>query len=216
MVKHPATYSESIVSALSDLVEPEDGDVIFDPFAGTGKIHLLRELFDAYVFTVGLEIEPEWASMHEGTVCGSIFNPPFRPEFCDWIITSPTYGNRFADSHDAKDGSYRRGYTHDLGRKLHSENSGHMHWGPKYRSFHERAWDICYDLLADGGHFVLNISDHIRAGQRMYVTDWHIKTLMKLNFFFVDAIRVETPRLRRGSNAHARVAHEQVLVFKKL
>ena len=47
----------------------------------------------------------------------------------DMVVTSPTYGNRMADHHNAKDGRRRITYTHNLGRTLTPGNSGAMQWG---------------------------------------------------------------------------------------
>jgi tRNA G10 N-methylase Trm11 len=90
---------------------------VLDPFAGTGRIHELEN------WTVGVEIEPEWATMRDGTIVANALNLPFRDASFDAVVTSPTYGNRLADHHDARDSSRRHSYKHDLGRDLHSENS---------------------------------------------------------------------------------------------
>ena len=90
--------------------------------------------------TVGVELEPEWADLHPDTFVGNALALKFDDADFDAVVTSPTYGNRLADHHNAKDGSVRRSYTHDLGRQLQEDNSGAMHWGPKYRDFHRKAW----------------------------------------------------------------------------
>ena len=131
----------------------------------------------------------------------------------DAVVTSPTYGNRLADHHNAKDGSVRRSYTHDLGRQLQEDNSGAMHWGPKYRDFHRKAWIEAKRVIRPGGRIVLNISDHIRKKQRQFVSSWHTQTLFELGFELVDANRVLTPRLRQGANSEARITAELVLAF---
>ena len=79
-------------------------------------------------------------------------------------MTSPTYGDRLADHHDARDGSVRHSYKHDLGRDLHPDNSGAMQWGPAYRDFHTAAWVEVRRVLRPGGRFVLNVKDHVRGG----------------------------------------------------
>ncbi len=136
--------------------------------------------------TIGVEIEPEWASLNKRTVVGNALALSFGDGDFDAVVTSPTYGNRLADSHNAKDGSLRRSYTHDLGRKLSGDNSGSMHWGDEYREFHHRAWTEAARVLRPGGRLVLNISDHIRKGRRQYVSSWHVETLISLGLALVD------------------------------
>ena len=128
---HPAKFSKAILAVLDTLVDPDW--LVLDPFAGVGGVHRLG------VRTVGVELEWEWAVESRGTVVGDALNLPFPDQCFDAIVTSPTYGNRLADHHNARDGSVRHSYTHDLGRKLHSHNSGVLHWGPEYRAFHLRA-----------------------------------------------------------------------------
>jgi hypothetical protein len=55
--------------------------------------------------TVGVEIEPEWAGWHERTKVGDsrFLKRLFPRRKFDLIVTSPTYANRFADHHEAKD-----------------------------------------------------------------------------------------------------------------
>jgi len=64
---------------------------ILDCFAGTGRIHELGR-----DDTVGVEIEPEWASMHERTICGDStqLDTLFNPGHFGTVATSPTYANR--------------------------------------------------------------------------------------------------------------------------
>jgi len=154
--------------------------------------------------------------MHRNTIQADALNLPFKDDSFDCIATSPTYGNRFADSHEAKDGSERRSYTHDLGRKLHQNNSGSLHWGDAYRDFHERAWAESLRVLKPGGIFILNISDHIRGGELMPVSEWHIKALKSLGRGFIlrEVIDVPTPRMRFGENSGARVEAEHVIKFE--
>lgn len=125
------------------------------------------------------------------------------------------YGNRMADHHNARDGSKRNTYKHALGRDLHTENTGAMQWGEAYRDKHRRVWTECRRLLKPGGRFVLNISDHIRGGKVMPVTDWHIRTLEGLGYTVQEHRQVKTPRQRHGANGHLRVDNEWVCVFEK-
>ncbi len=209
--KHPAKYSDNVIDTMLKLL-PERC-LILDPFAGTGLIHLLSGRRHR---TVGVEIEPDWASMHRNTIQADALNLPFKDHTFDCICTSPTYGNRFADSHVRRDDSERRSYTHDLGRKLHPNNSGSLQWGDAYRDFHERAWAESLRVLKPGGILILNISDHIRGGERMPVSAWHTKSLQSVGLSLKDQIDVPTPRMRHGENSNARVECEHLLKFENV
>ena len=210
-ISHPARFSDPLFPVFADLLKP--GIRILDPFAGTGKIHELAKLIN--VETVGVEIEPEWADLHPNTIVGNALALPFDAAEFDAIVTSPTYGNRLADSHRASDPEKRRSYTHDLGRDLTAGNSGAMQWGSVYQRFHEKAWIEADRVLKPGGRLLLNIKDHIRNGEWQDVAGWHVAALTSLGLK-VFAIRpVVTRALRQGENAEARVAPELVIAMDK-
>lgn len=214
-VAHPAVFSDPILPVLSGMLESEHKTVL-DPFAGIGRVHELNDLVEWDLSTVGVELEPEWADLHPDTLVGDALSLPFADESFDAVVTSPTYGNRLADSHDAQDGSVRRSYTHDLGRQLSEDNSGAIQWGSRYRDFHIAAWLEAKRVLRPDGRLVLNISDHIRQKRRQYVSSWHAEALMFIGFALVDAARVETRRLRSGAHSSVRVRSEMVLTFDKI
>lgn len=216
-VSHPARFSVELMPVFRKILHEHtfEGARVLDPFAGTGKIHELRPEFE----TVGIELEAEWANLHEYTRQGSALGLPFEPAEFDAIVTSPTYGNRLADSHNASDPERRRSYTHDLGRTLSSDNSGSLHWrngaggSADYRAFHERAWDEAVLVLRPGGVFVLNMCDHVRGGLVQPVTAWHAWCLGRLGLDYVDSVTVRTRKLRQGENAELR-EQESVHVFR--
>src|ERR1035437_6425256 len=116
---HPAKFSATVLGTMATCLIP--GSLVLDPFAGTG----LRPSIPG-IRPVCVEIEPDWATQ----VCAAALRLPFRYNTFDAIATSPTYGNRMADHHNAKDSSKRHTYTHYIGHKLNEYNSGQVQWGP--------------------------------------------------------------------------------------
>lgn len=104
----------------------------------------------------------------------------------------------------------RHTYRHYLGRELHANNTGGMAWGPDYRALHGRAWVQLARVLQPGALFVLNMSDHVRAGQRKLVTAWHVGALRTVGFELIEAQPVHTARHRHGANYELRVSYEVV------
>jgi SAM-dependent methyltransferase len=208
-VSHPARYSAQLLDVFREVLAGYRW--VLDPFAGTGLIH---ELQDHGFDTIGIELEPEWAQMHSSTEIGDALSLHFDDEDFDAICTSPTYGNRMADAHDARDAATRRSYTHDLGRKLSPGNSGRLQWGEKYRAFHEEAWDEATRVLRPRGRFVLNIKDHIRNGKRQLVSGWHVTTLCSFGLTLLFHVEVEASSMKAGSNGELRCP-EYVYVFEK-
>jgi len=208
-MKHPAKYSDVLLPVFREMLS--DCRAILDPFAGTGK---LRSVFPDCTL---LEIEPEWASM-SGAIVGDATDMPFADSSFDAICTSPTYGNRMADAfidHQTEKQYKRNTYTHQLGRKLSPNNSGAMQWGEKYKELHRKAWAECYRVLKPNGLFCLNISNHIRKGKEVFVTEWHISELESLGFVVLEHRKIETKRNRMGQNGNARVQHESIVLLRK-
>jgi tRNA G10 N-methylase Trm11 len=217
-VKHGATFSKSIQDELVRILKALPIEAtkprVLDPFAGIGKIH---HVCDRVGFrSVGVELEPEWAEQHERNQVGNaLLLKGIRKESFDIVCTSPCYGNRFADHHNAKDPSKRNAYKFWLGRDLSEDSAGALQWGGEYRLFHQEAWYKVTTKLKPGGWFVLNISDHIRGGDRMPVSKWHMDTLMQLGLTLYSVTPVGTPRLGYGENHAARVEWEYIIVLRK-
>ena len=133
-IRHPAKYTDSFIPVFASILKEYGCRKILDPFAGTGKIgQIKKEGFEGYIFAN--EIEPEWLEPNKyGCDVVSFMDAEnlldcYRPNQFDAIVTSPTYGNRMADHHNAKDGSKRNTYTHYIGHQLHDGNTGKMQWG---------------------------------------------------------------------------------------
>lgn len=195
-MKHPAKYTDAFLPVFEELLR--GSAKILDPFGGTGKLKQVRP--DA----ICMDIEFEWARL--SGLCADALRLPFSDGAFDAICTSPTYGNRMADTYT--DGTHRITYTSYLGRKLNDNNSGQMQWGKKYREFHEAAYAefrrVCRGII------VLNVKDHIRAGAVIPVCDFHADAM---GLPIVERRRVAAPGNRFGQNGEKRVDSEEIIVF---
>ena len=205
---HPAKFSESILAVLRP--ELTSYRRVLDPCAGIGLIHSIVPT------AIANELESEWAEQCKGpAVVSDAQHLPFPDGAFEAVATSPTYGNRMADHHNARDGSRRITYRHLLGRPLHPANTGQLQWGRTYQEVHVAIWRECYRVLEPGGIFLLNISDHIRAGQIIPVADWHIRAMRGAGFQLRRRWDIATQRMRYGANSDQRVTHEHVFKFSK-
>lgn len=217
---------------------------ILDPFAGTGRIHELRERFAGWD-TLGVELEPEWADMSPYTVAGDATQlPPEWTALFQAVVTSPPYGNRMADAYAGDSSpcpecpthtggmidawcvckackgtgtvsSRRHTYRIALQRPLTDGSAAGMQWGDKYRDTMHRALAEVYRVLVPGGMFLLNISDHVRAGVLQRVPEWYSEAVRAIGFIPVDVLSVGTPRMRMGANSDLRAESEFLLVYRK-
>lgn len=224
---HPAKFSNEIISTIAPFVRDLQIKRIIDPFAGVGRLSLLRAaLAQEQAISIDyVEIEPEWAAAipyhpSDRVYVGDMrlvvpmlmaFQPTTRGY--DALVTSPTYGNRMADTMLPDPKWQRHSYTTDLGRKLSAGNSGSLQWGRSYREFHIEAWATAVRAIRPGGYIILNISNHIRNKEEQKVSEWHVETLLGHGFRVVTTAPVITKRLRQGANRE-RVSSETVVVMQ--
>ena len=209
--RHPAQFSGRVIETMAPMLAGTTR--IVDPFAGKGGIFKLHAYYPQLEIQA-VEIQPKWAAADPRITVGSALALPWPDDYFDGAATSPTYANRMADHHEAKDGSRRNTYRHAYGEPLHADNSGTMQWGERYQRFHARAWMELRRCLRQDSVFVLNIKDHIRDGQRVRVTAWHTKCLVYLGFELVELGIAWGTGLRQGANHNLRVPEgESVLKF---
>jgi SAM-dependent methyltransferase len=231
--KHPAKFTPAVLERIGWEVQREVSRIVLrsveshpstpirnirllDPFAGVGGIHALNYRYGSVeIQTVGVELEPEWASQHPRTIVGDATRLPFPDSSFDLVATSPAYGNRMADSYDGRDGSTRHTYRIDLGRPLTDGNGAGLQWGMRYRELHRSAWSECRRVLKPGGRLILNMSDHYRKDELQPVVNWHIGALGGEGIRLVSYFKVKTPRMRNGANAGKRPAYEVVATLRK-
>jgi len=225
---HPAIFNMDIIERLREIIcdEVERQKVnlnILDPMAGIGRIHLLGGSYHAglddwggvHVNTWGVELEPEWATQHPKTDVCDARSLQFTDGTFDAIITSPPYGNRMADHHNAKDSSTRITYKHKLGRDLTEGNTGGMQWGEDYKQTMWEIWQECDRVLRPGGLFVVNVKNHIRNFQIQRVVEWHLTKLLALGNLIVEILQVPCDGMGYGANREARVEAEHIIVTRK-
>lgn len=221
---HPAPFSEPILRVLDRLVRAEHKRLgrrieVLDPFAGVGRIHQLAR--PGLVDTYGIDIEPEWAAMHERTVVGDALDigaTHGRRRRFDVVATSPTYGNRFADHHTPKDASTRHSYAFSLGRMPTEGSSAVMPWGPAYWRFHALFLNEAHRVLHPGGLLLYNVSNFVRHKAEVHAVEWHLGVAYGAGFRQwgqARPIAVPTARMRHGANHAARVEVEYVLRLRK-
>lgn len=240
---HPAMFSKELIVPLADLIRGRRK--VLDPFAGTGRIHAIAAAAGV-PRSIGIELESEWANVGEfpgpnrRQIVGDSLQvlPTFRAGTFDAVVTSPAYGNRMADKHEARDPckhcggsgavddavckvckgsglSRRNTYRHRLGRALSDNNGGGMQWGEEYRDLHRAIWAASVRVLAPGGLFVINCSNHIRLGNVVDVCSWHRDALVELGLSITEVVEIETRRQRQGANHGLRVAGEQIIVGQR-
>lgn len=231
---HPAEFSAPLIPLFARLLDahlPRAPRVyrVLDPFAGVGNVHRLMgsqsyEYGRRQLVTTGVELMPRWAAAHPRTIVGDATRLPARwTGRFDAVVTSPCYGNRFADHHQAFDASYRRSYRHLYGDTFKTDapldrNAGAMQWGDQYRALHAAAWTEARRVVRPGGLLILNIKDHYRGGHRQRVEAWHRRTIQTLGFARLETVSVPLAGFRRGENLHAangKVRRELVYVFQR-
>ena len=213
MTKHPCTFPKPVMDVFQSHVDRQPTPPrVLDPFAGIGGVHALANCES----TAGIEIEPEWASLHPNTACGDsaelLLAVP--DDSVDMVVTSPAYGNRMADQYLPKptDVSRRFTYAVSLGRKLTEGNGASKAFGPKYCEIHSSVWEQCARVLKPSGSFLLNVKNFYKAGEVVDVVAWHLAELRSYGLSVVEIVDTDLDGIQFSPNRDR--CTEQVFVLK--
>lgn len=221
LADHPAVYSAEVIAAIDVVLAKylpvpvgEDPPAILDPYAGQGQA---LEHWDRLGYQcAGMELEPEWACGSPLVVVADALEPPWPNERFDAIVTSPCYGNRMADHHDAQDDSTRITYAHRLGHKPSPGSAAIVQWGQEYRTMHEDHIAALLHCIPPGeaGLVVVNMKNHVRAGNEQLVVEWWLNMLLVRGCRLLEVTRVETPGMGFGQNSDLRAECEFLIVVR--
>lgn len=209
-MNHPAKFNDIILANIDSTVNvmfDQTPRRILDPFGGVGR---LKEIFP---HAICLDIEPEWA--RESGLQADATKLPFADKTFQLVVTSPTYGNRMADHHKARDKSKRITYTHMIGHDLHDNNTGKMQFGNRYIYTHQIAWREVARVIEPFGIFILNIKNHIRKGEIVEVIKFHAGTIKAIGFQELRRIPIPVEGMRFGQNHELRIDKEWLIVFMR-
>jgi tRNA G10 N-methylase Trm11 len=222
-MKHPAPFPLKVIDGIASVLDVDTPLRVLDPFCGSGRIATVSEEWECF----GVEIEEEWAAMAwaNGVDCcvgDSAKCIPQLPGTFDAVVTSPCYGNRMADTYappPEKKHAMRRTYRIALGHDLSEGSAACMQWGEEYRDLHARVWARSVEKIKPGGWFVLNIKNHMRKGEEMPVTEWHIAELTHLGLYLRSAVCVPLKGDQNTNTMRSRgirtIDCEWVIAFQK-
>jgi hypothetical protein len=224
-VRHPAPFSEVLLDYMVEMLKERVGnnETIYDPMAGSGeRLSDLAEMLGCQM--AGSEIEPEFI-VDQRVVARDCLDHEGRYPV---VVTSPAYGNRFADQYlgtpaeqmeRATSGKTprRRSYAIALGRRCSDGSGAALQWGDNYRGLHYRILrHVVHSNMTDDGVFLLNVASHFRASEYQHVAEWFLSVCVShLGLPLIDYRFVPTPGFRDGQNREARVGGEHLFLFAK-
>jgi hypothetical protein len=203
---HPARYSPEVLEIVKDLITP--GEIIHDPFAGTGV--RLGQLCDR----IGATYTGTWPDGDPRVIVADARDATGYPVGSFTVVTSPVYANkRLADYPEGPKPTTktrgRRDYGIALGRALHPDNlarfTGHQDRpgrAHRYWSGHAEAVKLWSDRA------IVNVDEPLRGG-------W-CGLLDEAGFCIEEVIPAYTQRYGGLDNAEKRAEYEVVIVASPL
>lgn len=210
-MKHPAVYSDRTLIELAGILEGK----VLDPMAGTGKLGKIKAMGWCGEITCN-ELEEEWIDLSYPidfwTVGDAERMPLFKDNMFDTVATSPTNGNRLADTTTSTTHiSYRAG----LGKPLSEGNTGGMLWGSTYRFKHIAIYLEIRRVLKPDGLLVVSLSNHLRGGKECDVIGWTRGFLEQSGFVKTGERKVPLDSKEFGINRGRTINEETILIMRK-
>ena len=231
-MEHVAKYNFAMIESIIEYTT-KPGDTIMDIMAGTGSI-MIGALVDRNIICIELEktyydmlfqakriIEPATKNTIL-ILCGDCRD--FLPVPTNHIIFSPPYSQILKSkkpiSEDFKEKWKTMGHSHghQADYSANPRNVGNLNRF-LYNQAMERIYKLCYGSIIPGGTMTVILKDYIEGGKRVYLSDWLIRTCVKIGFENIDWFKREATGsgyqdLWR-SRGYSVVSDEDIVIFSK-
>ena len=198
VMKHPAKMNFHLTQSIIEYVA-EEGQVILDPFGGTGTL-MIAALQGMYVVLLEIEEgyhELQWkakenlyAEMPEAAERITLLHGDNRfllPLPCHHVITSPPYAAAMKISkvrksrEDAPDNWLVEQDERMLEYSKDARNLSKLNTF-LYNQAMEKVYRLCYESLQVGGTMTTVVKDRIESGERVYLSKWITRVCKKIGF----------------------------------
>jgi len=235
VMAHSAKAPPGLIVSIVEYVS-KPGETILDPMTGSGTIMLaalagrnvicieIEDIYQASLLMARQNIELDTKStitILQGDcrdflpimVNHIIFSPPYAQ-----ILTTRKGPERESTKYLAgsrkgvEDGAWSPDYTKN------TRNIGRLNKF-LYNQAMEKVYKLCYDSILPGGTMTVILKDYIKQGKRVYLSDWLIRTCVKMGFENIDWFKRDAPgtgflKLWR-SRGYATVQDEDVVIFRR-
>ena len=235
VMKHPAKMNFYLQMAVIDYVSKE-GDVLLDPFGGTGTLMVaalegrrvvIIDVEENY-YKLELQTRENLYSQSPGTTgMVSIINGDCRmvlPLPCDHIITSPPYAhamniNRVRKKReDAPDDWLVQQDEAMLQYSKSPRNISKLNTF-MYNMEMERVYRLCFQSLKPGGTMTTIVKDRIEKGERVYLSKWVDNVCKAIGFTLHTWEKWKTPghgftKIAKSKGREV-VEDEDIMIYRK-
>ena len=203
--EHIAKANMYMVRELVEFVS-EAGEIILDPFAGTGTILiaatmnrevLMMELEDTYCRIIELNtmgVKQAVPNIDElvNLIPGDCSRILPIPNFCAHMIFSPPYSNLLKKKGDAAGKmdktSVALGYGSAVQYTQHPDSIGNLSDFMYFQKM-ERVYRKFYDSIIPGGTMTVIIKDRMIAGERIHLGNRAVRDCIRIGFEFVEGFK---------------------------